>query len=64
MESPTRPLKQVRLAGALFNRPRHICAFFNSREEEYWVMMPFIKEGFEDGFFAELRERTEPANVV
>jgi len=55
------------LAGAPFNGPRHICAFFNSREEEYntvcctydvsrWVPP--------DEFLAELRERTEPANVV
>ncbi|HWE23989.1 MAG TPA: MEDS domain-containing protein [Myxococcales bacterium] len=43
------PAKQVRLAGALFNRPKHICAFFNSRDEEYRVMLPFIKEGFDEG---------------
>jgi MEDS: MEthanogen/methylotroph, DcmR Sensory domain len=49
MEPQANPAKQVRLAGALFNRPRHICAFFNSREEEYRVMLPFIKEGFEEG---------------
>jgi MEDS: MEthanogen/methylotroph, DcmR Sensory domain len=49
METQANPTKQVRLAGALFNRPRHICAFFNSRDEEYRVMLPFIKEGFEEG---------------
>jgi hypothetical protein len=49
METQPAPKKQVRLAGALFNRPRHICAFFNSRDEEYRVMLPFIKEGFEEG---------------
>ena len=27
METQTSPTKQVRLAGALSNRPRHICAF-------------------------------------
>lgn len=28
---------------------RHICAFFNSAEEEYRVLMPFIREGIELG---------------
>jgi hypothetical protein len=28
-------------------RARHVCAFFNSRDEEYEVTLPFIKEGFE-----------------
>src|ERR1700716_4143426 len=41
--------KQVRLAGAVIDRKRHVCAFFNSKEEEYRVLMPFIKEGFEQG---------------
>ena len=49
MEPRPNPTRQVRLAGALFNRPRHICAFFNSRDEEYRVMLPFIKEGLEQG---------------
>jgi hypothetical protein len=26
-----------------------VCAFFNSKAEEYRVLMPFIKEGFEQG---------------
>jgi hypothetical protein len=28
---------------------RHTCAFFNGPDEEYRVMLPFIKEGFERG---------------
>ena len=28
---------------------RHVCAFFNSDEEEYRVLLPFIKDGFERG---------------
>lgn len=40
---------QVRLAGTRFDRTRHVCAFFNSKEEEYRVLLPFIKEGFEEG---------------
>ncbi|MEX2497133.1 MAG: MEDS domain-containing protein [Woeseia sp.] len=45
----TEATEPVRLAGALLNRSRHICAFFHSREEEYRVLMPFIKDGFERG---------------
>ena len=29
--------------------PRHICAFFNSHDEEYRVLLPFIKDGLEAG---------------
>jgi hypothetical protein len=41
--------KQVRLAGSVIDRKRHVCAFFNSKQEEYRVLMPFIKEGFDQG---------------
>lgn len=41
--------KQVHLAGAELDRSRHVCAFFNSKEEEYRVLLPFVKEGFEQG---------------
>jgi MEDS: MEthanogen/methylotroph, DcmR Sensory domain len=41
--------KQVRLAGSVLDRKRHVCAFFHSKEEEYNVLLPFIKEGFEQG---------------
>jgi hypothetical protein len=40
---------QIRLAGSVLARSRHVCAFFRSKEEEYRVLMPFIKEGFEQG---------------
>jgi hypothetical protein len=36
-------------AGAELGDQRHICAFFNSPEEEYRVLLPFIVEGFERG---------------
>lgn len=42
-------IKQVRLAGGTLDLSRHVCAFFNSKEEEYRVLLPFIKEGFELG---------------
>ena len=39
----------VRLAGSILGRSCHVCAFFHSKEEEYRVLMPFIKDGFEKG---------------
>jgi hypothetical protein len=39
----------VRFAGAVLARSRHVCAFFNSREEEYRVLLHFIKEGIDRG---------------
>jgi hypothetical protein len=41
--------KQVRLAGSILGRYRHVCAFINSREEEYRVLLPFIQEGLDQG---------------
>jgi hypothetical protein len=44
------PEKQpVHLGGAILERSRHVCAFFNSRNEEYEALIPFIKEGFDHG---------------
>jgi DcmR-like sensory protein len=42
-------MQPVRLAGAVLSDSCHVCAFFHSKEEEYQVLMPFIKEGFERG---------------
>ena len=40
----------VTLARATVNcRFCHVCAFFNSREEEFAVLLPFLKEGFDAG---------------
>jgi hypothetical protein len=39
----------VRLAGSVLRRSCHVCAFFHSKDEEYRVLMPFIKEGIEKG---------------
>ncbi len=41
--------KEVRLAGRPLDRSRHVCAFFHSKDEEYQVLLPYIKEGFEQG---------------
>jgi len=40
---------RISLAGFPLGEARHVCAFFNSDDEEYRVMLPFIKEGFECG---------------
>ena len=45
----TETKQPVRLAGSVLNRTCHACAFFNSREEEYDVLLPFAKEGYERG---------------
>lgn len=39
----------VRLAGSFLSRSCHVCAFFHTKEEEYEVLLPFIKEGFAKG---------------
>jgi hypothetical protein len=39
----------VKLAGSTLTDSCHACAFFHSQEEKYRVLMPFIKEGFENG---------------
>ena len=43
MNAPKQP---VHLGGAVLDRSRHVCAFFNSRDEEYAALLPFIAEGF------------------
>src|SRR2546422_7509849 len=39
----------ITFAGARLGRYRHVCAFFNTRDEEYRVFLPFIKEGLSRG---------------
>ena len=39
----------VRLPGAAARRFGHVCGFFRSHEEEYRVLLPLTKEGFERG---------------
>jgi hypothetical protein len=41
--------KEVRLAGTVLGRSRHVCAFFNTKDDEYRVLLPFVKEGFDQG---------------
>jgi MEDS: MEthanogen/methylotroph, DcmR Sensory domain len=39
----------ISFAGSQLGATRHVCAFFNSEEEEYRVLLPFIKDGFRRG---------------
>jgi hypothetical protein len=39
----------IPFAGSQLNEVRHVCAFFNSDDERYRVLLPFIKDGFEHG---------------
>jgi len=41
--------RELTLAGTRLNEYFHICAFFNSKEEEYSVLGPFFKEGLDNG---------------
>jgi MEDS: MEthanogen/methylotroph, DcmR Sensory domain len=46
MKSVTTPIS---LAGSQLGETRHVCAFFNNDEEEYRVLLPFIKDGLKCG---------------
>lgn len=39
----------VHLAGLSLGDYRHVCAFFNSQDEEYRALLPFIQEGMQHG---------------
>jgi hypothetical protein len=41
--------RPIIFAGARLERHRHICALFNTRDEEYRVFLPFINEGLSQG---------------
>jgi hypothetical protein len=45
----TDPEQPIRFAGSTLGAQRHVCAFFHSADEEYRVLLPFIKEGVERG---------------
>ena len=39
----------ISLAGSQLSETRHVCAFFDNDEEEYRVLLPFIKDGLKSG---------------
>ncbi|MGC9941237.1 MAG: MEDS domain-containing protein [Verrucomicrobiota bacterium] len=42
-------VKPIPFAGSQLGEVRHVCAFFNSNDEAYGVLLPFIKDGFDCG---------------
>ena len=46
MKSATAPIS---IAGSHLAETRHVCAFFNNDEEEYRILLPFIKDGMKCG---------------
>jgi hypothetical protein len=40
---------RILIAGSELGNRRHVCAFFNNPDDEYEVLLPFIKEGLERG---------------
>jgi len=41
--------RPISLAGSQLGEVRHVCAFFSSDDEEYRVLLPFIREGLSCG---------------
>ena len=41
--------RKVSICGRKLHKPEHICAFFDSREEQYDVVVPFYMEGIQRG---------------
>lgn len=39
----------ARIAGTSLEKHNHVCAFFNTPDEEYRVLLPFIRDGIEEG---------------
>jgi hypothetical protein len=46
MDTDQRP---ITIGQSEFRCPCHACAFFNSRDEEYELLLPFTKEGYQAG---------------
>jgi hypothetical protein len=44
-----RPQQPISLAGSQLGEVRHVCAFFANDDEEYRVLLPFIREGLSYG---------------
>ena len=55
----------VPLAESVLGPHSHVCVFYNSQEEEYRVLLPFIKQGFEKGdkTFHIIDERNRPEHL-
>jgi len=47
--APPADRPEIRLAGVPLGRSRHVCALFHGRDEQFEVLLPFLREGIEDG---------------
>src|SRR5438128_8199567 len=47
--TPSESNQPIRFAGSVLDAQRHVCAFFHNPDEEYRVLLPFIKDGLERG---------------
>ena len=47
--TPNEASEPIPFAGSMLGAQRHVCAFFHNPDEEYRVLLPFIKDGFEGG---------------
>jgi hypothetical protein len=43
------PIRSVTLCGQQLSGPQHICAFFDSRDEQYEILNPYFREGLDNG---------------
>jgi len=41
--------RTISLAGSALTCPCHVCAFYDGTDEQYDVLLPFLKEGLEAG---------------
>src|SRR5437660_12580308 len=48
-KSPGEDNQSMRFANATLGKHRHVCAFFHGAEEEYRMLLPFVKEGLARG---------------
>jgi len=47
--SPSIQGRHIRIGGSVLGPRAHICAFFNGPDDEYRVLLPFIKDGLDAG---------------
>ena len=45
----TKKTEAIRFAGSQLDENRDVCAFFNSDEEVYRILLPFMSDGFACG---------------
>lgn len=48
-EGSSQTSSPIRLGNAILDAHSHVCAFFTSQDDQYRVLLPFIKDGFAGG---------------